>query len=97
MADRRYDGYTTFEYHEPDPNYRAFPLSEPTYAGVETYEVPLSDAEAERAGRRTEYIVVLTRLENPGAPSLRQADADVFRQACETTALDVSDLHDHKL
>jgi membrane dipeptidase len=49
-ASRRREPYTSFQYLEPGADYRAFALS-PQLGRVESYVVPLSEDEADRADR----------------------------------------------
>jgi membrane dipeptidase len=63
MPAKRYDGYRSFQYLEPDADYRTFRLAE-EIDRVPAYQYPLSDAEARRVEEILEQYPVISLHEH---------------------------------
>jgi len=63
--DKRYSGYTAFQYLEPDVDYKSFRLAK-TYDRVPEYRVPLSKTEEERCEELLEKSIVISMHEHIG-------------------------------
>jgi membrane dipeptidase len=61
---KKYDGYTSFQYLEPDVDYREFPLA-PEFDRVAGYDLGLSEAKAARAERLLAENVAVSLHDHP--------------------------------